>query len=671
MAFDISLTAGMRADLISLQGTAQLLNRTQGRLSSGKQVNSAVDDPSKYFAAQDHINHASDLSARKSDMGEAIQSVKAANQGITGITGLINQAQGLINSAQSANTTTRASLAAQFNVLRTQMTQLASDSGYNGKNFLQGDSLNVLFNESGSSKLTVTGFQGDASGLGITTAAHATGTAYNTGQVLNSANVASATTVAVRHSGVLVKSFVSVTQTMTHTAEAAAGSTSAGSISGKSITLAHTGVAANVRVYETIAYTKTAAISSAKATAAAIAAKSAVFTKAVSAMPTSISLHADKTSGYTAETVAGSGSAASISGAVVNLQNLGEASSVTVYEQLAYTAVAAFSAGAVTADAAGSSTFTVTATMMATPANITVKVGGSAIASADFSSSFNTGTGVLTITIKAAQAGAATVTFDYNHKLASTTDYTLSTGTTTTAGSLTFAHDLTGAVKVNYTATKRDQALATSDYTASFNTGTSQVSIKLRTAQTNAVTVAFNYDKTLTNNTDYTLSVGGTRSAGTITFKDDFSGAIKVTYKAKVAVATGRFTVSAGSAATAGKLTFAAQVTGNVQVTYSVNTTLWGSNGAIQTDMDNLNNAITALRTQAASMAANLSVITTRQDWSAGMISNLQTGSDNLTLADMNEEGANMLALQTRQQLGIQALSLASQANQSIMRLFG
>jgi flagellin-like hook-associated protein FlgL len=87
--------------------------------------------------------------------------------------------------------------------------------------------------------------------------------------------------------------------------------------------------------------------------------------------------------------------------------------------------------------------------------------------------------------------------------------------------------------------------------------------------------------------------------------------------------------------------------------------------------MDNLNTAISKLRTQAASMAANLSVITTRQDWSAGMISNLQTGSDNLTLADMNEEGANMLALQTRQQLGIQALSLASQANQSIMRLFG
>src|SRR5690349_20682033 len=141
MAFDISLTAGMRADLISLQGTAHLLNRTQQRLSTGKAVNSAVDDLSRFFAAQDHTNHASDLSARKSDMGEAIQSVKAANQGITSITALINQARGLAQSAGSANVTNRATLAAQFNTLRTQIDQMAGDSGYNGKNFLKGDTL--------------------------------------------------------------------------------------------------------------------------------------------------------------------------------------------------------------------------------------------------------------------------------------------------------------------------------------------------------------------------------------------------------------------------------------------------------------------------------------------------------------------------------------------------
>jgi flagellin len=53
------------------------------------------------------------------------------------------------------------------------------------------------------------------------------------------------------------------------------------------------------------------------------------------------------------------------------------------------------------------------------------------------------------------------------------------------------------------------------------------------------------------------------------------------------------------------------------------------------------------------------------------MVNTLQTGADGLTLADGNLEGANMLALQTRQQLSITALSLASQANQAVLRLFG
>jgi flagellin-like hook-associated protein FlgL len=53
------------------------------------------------------------------------------------------------------------------------------------------------------------------------------------------------------------------------------------------------------------------------------------------------------------------------------------------------------------------------------------------------------------------------------------------------------------------------------------------------------------------------------------------------------------------------------------------------------------------------------------------MINTLQTGADNLVLADSNEEGANMLALQTRQQLSTTALSLANQASQAVLRLFG
>ena len=76
------------------------------------------------------------------------------------------------------------------------------------------------------------------------------------------------------------------------------------------------------------------------------------------------------------------------------------------------------------------------------------------------------------------------------------------------------------------------------------------------------------------------------------------------------------------------------------------------------------------LRAQASEFGQNLSTVQIREDFTQNMINNLQSGADKLTLADMNEEAANMLALQTRQQLGVNSLSLASQASQSVLRLF-
>ena len=76
------------------------------------------------------------------------------------------------------------------------------------------------------------------------------------------------------------------------------------------------------------------------------------------------------------------------------------------------------------------------------------------------------------------------------------------------------------------------------------------------------------------------------------------------------------------------------------------------------------------LRTESKNLSANLSIVTSRQEFTTNMINTLQKGADNLTLADMNEEGANMLMLQTRQALGTTALALSSQAAQSVLRLF-
>src|SRR5262245_2906857 len=83
-----------------------------------------------------------------------------------------------------------------------------------------------------------------------------------------------------------------------------------------------------------------------------------------------------------------------------------------------------------------------------------------------------------------------------------------------------------------------------------------------------------------------------------------------------------------------------------------------------------LSDALTTLRTQASQYGTSLTSVQNRQDFTKAMINTLQTGADNLVLADTNEEAANMLALQTRQQLSSTALSLASQADQQVLRLF-
>lgn len=157
---DISLTAGMKNNLLSLQQTSSLINRTQERLSSGKRVNSALDNPTNYFAAQGHLERASDLSVRKDGMAEAVQTVKAADAGIKAITNLIESAKGVAGAALSTtNFTDRAVYAQTFNELRNQIATLASDSGYRGTNLLQGASLVVQFGaKTDSSTLAIAGF---------------------------------------------------------------------------------------------------------------------------------------------------------------------------------------------------------------------------------------------------------------------------------------------------------------------------------------------------------------------------------------------------------------------------------------------------------------------------------------------------------------------------------
>ena len=166
---NIYLTAGIRENLFSLQRTEKNMESTQTRLATGLKVNSALDDPIAYFAAQDHRLRAGDLSILKDSMNEGIQTIKAADAGIEGITDLVAQAKTIINSARTAAAADIAGLEAQWTALLGQIDDLATDSNYKGTNLLAAGSLTVDFNEAGSSALTVTGFDASAiAGLSIT-----------------------------------------------------------------------------------------------------------------------------------------------------------------------------------------------------------------------------------------------------------------------------------------------------------------------------------------------------------------------------------------------------------------------------------------------------------------------------------------------------------------------
>jgi len=176
----INLTAGMQQSVLALQNTASLFNVTETHLSTGLAVNTALDNPLKYFAAQNNNFTASALSTLQSNMNQALKTIDAANNGITSITSLIQQAIALGNQAAgTSNTTTIASLSTQYSSILTQITAMANDSSYNGTDLISGTSSSMTVNFSPtntSSSVTVSGVDATSTGLSLSTAAWTTQT---------------------------------------------------------------------------------------------------------------------------------------------------------------------------------------------------------------------------------------------------------------------------------------------------------------------------------------------------------------------------------------------------------------------------------------------------------------------------------------------------------------
>src|SRR5712692_2298759 len=103
MSSSITLSAGVRQNLLSLQDTASLLATTQNRLATGKKVNTALDNPINFFTSQGLSNRASDLNALLDTIGQAQQTLKAADTGLTSLTTLVQSAKAIATQAQEAS----------------------------------------------------------------------------------------------------------------------------------------------------------------------------------------------------------------------------------------------------------------------------------------------------------------------------------------------------------------------------------------------------------------------------------------------------------------------------------------------------------------------------------------------------------------------------------------
>ncbi len=162
---EITLSTAVRSNLLSLQNTTSLIDRTQVRLSTGLRVASPTDDAVKFFQAKSLSNRALDLGNRKSNIDQGISTVDAALKAADALEDLTNQIKGIVDSARSGDATQRAEFGKQLKELANQLEKLVNDASYQGLNLLNSTAslLSVQFSDKTASKLQVEGVDFQAS----------------------------------------------------------------------------------------------------------------------------------------------------------------------------------------------------------------------------------------------------------------------------------------------------------------------------------------------------------------------------------------------------------------------------------------------------------------------------------------------------------------------------
>lgn len=185
---DLTLSTAVRSNLLSLQNTQDLIDRTQGRLSTGLKVGSPIDDAVKYFQGKALSERAADLTERKASIDQGISALDTALKAADAIESLVSQMKGIVDSARSADAAQRAEYGKSLKELSKQIEKLVNDASYQGLNLLNSASskLSVRFSEKTDSKMDVDGVDFQSSAFYLDSGGKAT-----TIQLVSATNVVS------------------------------------------------------------------------------------------------------------------------------------------------------------------------------------------------------------------------------------------------------------------------------------------------------------------------------------------------------------------------------------------------------------------------------------------------------------------------------------------------
>ena len=776
---DISLTSGMRTNLVSLQTTTELLNRTQDRLSSGKKVNTALDNALNFFTAKSLNTRADELAGYKDGMSEAVQTIKAANAGISAIEGLIGQARAIAATAKagtSGTSSTPTSITVDLASVTSGQTINVGTQTFTATSTLQ-QTVNIQDIIAGT-KLTINNVEYEATALQ---------------QKIDLANVTAGKTISIGdtvYEATALQQKIDLANVTAGKTMSIGGTTYAAEAIRQQFTFLSD--AAGIAVGDSITIGGTTFVASAGSAGTGIAIGTTVSFAATAVG----ALAADLTSLYdvlTAQGITGT-TTTTATGIIVDsgfslITNSGTVTSgVTIGAAATTYAATQFAVYASAGDASNLADANSLVTLLggSTSGTTTGITAGQVLLSAAKSLITNTGaTGAATISTNAtafpstqfavyASAGDASNLADAD-SLVTVLGGTAS-GTTTgiTAGQvlLSAAKSLitntgaTGAATIStnavtYTATQfavygsaaalTDAADAASFMALTAMSGSATTSTAGQVLLTTALSSLANTDNQTSaalflDQGSNSFYIGGTDTQDAeslrakINLKGELSAATTAT-AAQLSITGGTLTLGATSVlegastfttevnipTTAERTSYAlqyntimsqldllatdssykginfleagstldvifgtdaedkitlsgfdgsalgllAKTTSNSSGLYLNTAEMnWATNDYIDDDIAALARATATLKAQSSSMSSGLSIINTRQDWVKAMVNTVTQGADNLTLADMNEEGANMLMLQTRQSLSTTALSMSAQAAQSVLRLF-